>query len=328
MCLKILNMIWANLLHLSYNMWGDYVPEECKEIKIPSNTCEEASLWAYWYRPELIFDENIWDNLLKYMADVGMNMVVIDLGDGIVYESHPEISVKNAWTPARLKNELNKIRKLGIEPIPKLNFSTGHDAWLGEYSKMVSTDTYYSICKELIEEIIMLFEKPRFFHLGMDEEDAANQTKRNYIVVRQNDLWWHDLFIFINEIEKFNVRPWIWSDYGWHNSNMFFRKMPKSVLQSNWYYYLNFDIDTLDEAHKKFVKFYMDLEANGYDQVPTGSNHFNQFNFVRTVEFCKKVIYPSRLKGFMNTAWRPTIEVCYDKHKEAINQVAGAIKNF
>ena len=90
------------------------------------------------------------------MAATGINMVVIDLGDGIEYESHPEIAVKNAWKP-KSKNRAGKMRKLGIEPIPKLNFATTHDIWLKDYSRMVSTDIYYNVCKDLIEEVSLLF---------------------------------------------------------------------------------------------------------------------------------------------------------------------------
>jgi len=120
-------MIWANLLHLSFNMWEDRIE--------PNNDYRG-------YRTYLQFDENLWNDILHKMADVGMNMVVIDLGDGVQYQSHLEIAVENAWTVEKLRNELTKIRDLGMEPIPKLNFATTHDAWLGEYSRCVSTDTY------------------------------------------------------------------------------------------------------------------------------------------------------------------------------------------
>ena len=117
-------------------------------------------------------------------------MVIIDLGDAIQYESHPEIAVKGAWTTDKLRTELAKMRKSGIEPIPKLNFATTHDIWMGEYSRMVSTTKYYSVCRDLISEVIDLFDRPRFFQLGMDEETAEHQRRQDYAVIRQNDLWW------------------------------------------------------------------------------------------------------------------------------------------
>ena len=103
-------MIFANLLHLSYNMWGDW---------------DRPGAGKYWAaKPYLRFDEKLWNDLLAAMQKCGMNMVVIDVGDGIEFTSHPEISVKNAWSQDKLKSELKKLRQMGLEPIPKLNFSS------------------------------------------------------------------------------------------------------------------------------------------------------------------------------------------------------------
>ena len=74
-----------------------------------------------------------------------------------------------------MRAEVKRLREMGLEPIPKLNFSTCHDTWLGPYARMVSTPKYYEVAKDLIAETIELFDKPRLFHLGMDEEDERNQ---------------------------------------------------------------------------------------------------------------------------------------------------------
>ncbi len=322
------DMIWADLIHLSYNMWEDTVPLKYRDENYQCTTCQEVREWAHGYRPVLTFDEATWNTLLNDMASAGINMVVLDLGDGIQYESHPEIAVKNAWTPKKLRSELAKMRKLELEPIPKLNFATTHDVWLKDYARMVSTDIYYGVCRDLIEEVSHLFDRPRFFHIGMDEERAAYQKNRNIAIIRQKDLWWGDLYFYIGEVEKNGVRPWVWSDYGWHKPDVFFKKMPKSVLQSNWYYGANFDLNTLKEPAKTYVKFYNDLEAKGYDQLPTGSNHSVPTNFESTVAYCKQVIDPSRLYGFMTAPWRPTLAPCLKRHEEAIHQVEMAMEKF
>ena len=102
----------------------------------------------------------------------------------------------------------------------------------------------------------------------------------------------------------------------------FIEKMPKSVLQSNWYYGKKFDKDV------KFVKAYHDLEEHGYDQIPTGSNFGNPENFGMTVDYCKKHISKEHLLGFLQTPWRPTIEKYRQHHIEAIKQVGQARKKF
>jgi len=326
-------MIWANLLHLSVNMWKDTTPLPYRDPYYKFTTCEETKLRGY--RPALLFDEEAWNTLLKRMVAAGLNMVLIDLGDGVVYDSHPEIAVKNAWTPEKLRNELAKIRKLGLEPIPKLNFSTAHDTWLGEYSRMVSTKKYYEVCRNLIHEVIDIFDTPRFFHLGMDEEDANNQRNLDFVVLRQNDLWWGDFYYLIGEVEKKNVRPWIWSDYAWHHEELFFKKMPKSVVQSNWYYGSTFDLDKLRETSgyfgtpaRTYLELYHKLEAHGYDQIPTGSNWESDANMEGTVDYCKKIIDPSRLLGFIMTTWRMTLTPCLEIHQQALDQTGRAISSL
>ena len=331
------DLIWANLLHLSYNMWEDHNNRVWDE-NLPADTyisddfkpktCMDARRWAHGYRSFLTFDDKTWDATLLHMVKQGMNMVIIDLGDAVKYQSHPEIAVKNAWSTDKLKAELAKMRKMGLEPIPKLNFATTHQAWLGEYSRMVSTEKYYSVCKNLINEVIDLFDTPRFFHLGMDEETYDHQRIHNYVTIRQNDLWWHDFYILMEEVEKRNVRSWVWSDYAWHHPELFFKKMPKSVLQSNWYYKANLELEKLKEPHKTYLNLYNTLEKYGYDQIPTGSNHSFDTNMESTVDYCKKAIDDSRLLGFMTATWRPTLAPCLNKHKEAIDQVGRAINKF
>lgn len=300
-------LLWGNLLHLSFNMWCDWdAPEEKGSDSV--------------YRPQLRFDHALWDNLLKQMQQAHMNLVVLDLGDGVKYDSHPEIAVQGAWSPAELRAELRRLRAMGLEPIPKLNFSTTHDAWLGKYSRCVSTDTYYALCRDLIAEVIQLFEKPRFFHLGMDEEDAASQRYYQHIAVRQYDLWWHDFLLLVDAVQQGGVRPWIWSDYVWHHPELFYQQMPKSVVQSNWYYEAKFT------PEQPRAKAFSGLDAHGYDQIPAGSNYYNSTNFPLLAEACKKSLSAEHLFGFLQTTWKPTLEKHRERHLQAIQQVAQAIQ--
>lgn len=298
-------MIWGYLIHLGYNMWLD---REAPELGRPNITA----------RPYLRFDETLWNDLLEDVAKAGVNVLVIDLGEGVNYALHPELAVEGSWSTEKLRKELAKIREYGLEPIPKLNFSATHDAWLGEYSRMVSTPTYYKVCRDLIREVVDLFDNPRFFHLGMDEESAEHQRHHAYVVIRQYDQWWDDLLFLVNEVEQQGARAWIWSDYVWNNPDAFFERMPRSVIQSNWYYGSKFDrTDTP-------VKAYIELEKHGFQQIPTGSNWSCDNNFEGTVEFAKQHISPQNLLGFLQTVWHPTLEIYRQKHLDAIRQLAQA----
>lgn len=329
------DLIWANLIHLSYNMWQDYTPEKFKTKSYSRDDSDEnVAKWAQYFHPELTCEQSTWDAIISKMAAAGLNMVLIDLGDAVQYESHPEISVQSAWTTQHLKKCLSQIRSMGIEPIPKLNFSTGHKAWMGPYQYTISSDTYYHVCKDLIEEVIDIFDKPRFFHLGMDEETCNHQDDRRLTVVRNGDLWWHDFYYLVDQVEKNDVRSWIWSDNVWREKASFLKKMPKSVLQSNWNYEEKGEtFNENSEPNDVIAQAFIDLEENGYDQVPTGSiwlnGHWNNYgNLGRLVRHTKQIINPSRLKGFMQTVWMPTLEPCLNIHRKAIDIVKEAREKY
>ena len=172
-------LIWGALFHLGINMWAD------QHLTAWGRDKTQADVDLHCVADHLRFDEKTWQTLTGRMQKVGMNLVVIDLAEGVRYPSHPELAVKGSWSPDKLREELRRLRKMGIEPIPKLNFSTAHDIWLKIYSRQVSTPIYYQVCADLIRDVCEIFDHPRFFHLGYDEENAANQTKYAYAVIRQ-----------------------------------------------------------------------------------------------------------------------------------------------
>ena len=315
--------IWGGLFHMGVNMWSDQPVDSWGPYK-------GEDLELVCQKNHLRFDEGVWRHITAHMAEAGMNLVVIDLGEALKYASHPELSVQGSWEIDRFRAELARLRKMGLEPIPKLNFSTAHDAWLQEYGHMVSTPTYYKVCADLVREVVDIFDKPRFFHIGYDEETAGHQRKYAYSIVRQGELWWNDFLFFVKTVEATGSRPWIWSDFYWHHPKDFMARMPKSVLQSNWYYSSEFDLEALKAKGKEkyipYVKAYEDLDKAGFDQVPTGSNWSYDTNFAGTVKHCRKVCSPERLKGFMMAPWFFTLPGWEKKNLEAIDQVGAVIK--
>jgi hypothetical protein len=312
-------MILANLLHLSYNMWGDWA---------------HPKAGPYWQaRPYLRFDEKLWNDILSAMVKAKMNMVVIDVGDGIQFKSHPEIPVENAWSRGKLKDELKKLRDMGLEPIPKMNFSACHDIWLKQYSRMVSTPQYYQVCKDLIAETIEWFEHPRYFHLGMDEEETVHQERFQFVCSRQSDLWWHDFGFLSDQVQSQGITPWIWGDYVWNHLEKFYKNMPRTVLQSNWYrdpvsgsgaivYGSVFNMNVTA------AKTYIDVDQAGYDQIPAVSNYETPDNIPNTIKWCRDHCSKERIKGYFLTPWVPTLEAKRERHFDAINHFAAAIRDF
>ena len=285
-------MIWANLLHLGGNMWGDhpgaYTP------------CSD----------KLKCQDDVWKELTDKMAAAKLNMVVIDLGEGVKYESHPELAVEGSWSVDKLRKELDRLRKMGLEPIPKLNFSACHDHWLGEYSRMVSTKKYYEVCADVIHDTMDVFAPVENFHIGFDEEDLPQfHANSSILVMRQGDLWWHDLNWLVREVERRGARAWAWCDYlRRHDKKQFerefCRKMPKTVVQNPWMYWTRkANMDT-----EPYTRSFLTLAEAGYDVAPCGSNCYGVTeNFPDMAEWCRERIAPERLKGMIMAPWIRTI---------------------
>ena len=280
---------WSYLIHLSTNMWMDRDPADF-ETDYRKVRC---------LSPKRLFDENVYLEWTGRMNELGMDMAILDVGDAVCFPSHPELAIEGSWTPDRMRAEVRRLKTLGIEAIPKLNFSTGHDSWLKDYHRMVSTPAYYRVCEDLIRDVAEMFDHPRFLHLGYDEE-SPNQGS-NFAVARQGELWWHDYLWFISAVEKAGMRAWSWADAAWGRDEEFCRRCPKSVLLSNWYYGKSFT------ERDRAANTYRALEKAGFDQVPTGSNWGCPENMGLTVDFCREVIAPERLKGFMMATWARTL---------------------
>ena len=311
--------LWSYLAHFGVNSWKD-VPLETQDPSMPEKWLTRCCA------DHVRFSEKSWKKLSAELAKAGCNQIIIDLAEIVQYPSHPELAVKGSWTVEKLRNELDRLRGMGFEVIPKMNFSACHDTWLKMYHRMVSTKKYYQVCEDLIKDAVEIFDHPRFFHLGYDEETAAHQAKHLFAVCRQGDLWWHDFLWFVKVTEKTGCRPWIWSDYCWNHKDEFMKRMPKSVLQSNWYYGAEFDFSKLKESRRPYVQTYEDLDKAGFEQVPTGSNWSCDTNFADTVKFCDAKCHKELIKGYMMAPWTRTFDIHEAKSLEAIAQMGAVIK--
>ena len=103
--------IRALLLHLGHNMWNDYLPEDMDNsiLKDPSRTFEDGTVDTV-----LRSKDELWNRAVSRMAEKRLNMLVIDLGEGLVYPSHPELAIKGSWTPEKMRDEIARLNALGI----------------------------------------------------------------------------------------------------------------------------------------------------------------------------------------------------------------------
>ncbi len=285
--------IWAFLCHFGYSMWGD--------------------------QPDLHlrFERDAWEEITDGLREAGCSMIVLDIGEGIRLDTHPEIAVDGSWSKDEMRAELARLRGMGFEVIPKLNFSTTHDQWMGALRRRVSTPEYYAFERDVIREIAELFDHPRFFHIGYDEEFIEAQRDSEYVVLRQGELWWHDFEYLCECVESCGCRVWMWSDYLWKHEEEFLSRMPHRVLQSN-YFYGSFDDKTGLPNEGSGARQYEILDRHGYEHVPCGYIHCVRENFPGTVNYGKKYLNDALILGYMQTVWRPTTREYLPKYMDAI----------
>ena len=76
---------WSALIHFGTNMWneeGNTRGRENEPGAVASST--------------LRFDFDMWRETLEQQKAVGVNMIILDIGEGLRYESHPELAVNGS----------------------------------------------------------------------------------------------------------------------------------------------------------------------------------------------------------------------------------------
>lgn len=286
-------MIWAFMMKMGSNMWG-------RKGEVWPYDNEDAE---FLYHDEVYCDREIWKKVTDFLPQNGINTLLIDVGESIILDSHPELANPGSRTKQEVKEELARLRSMGLEPIPKLNFSCCHDAWLKDYAYMVGTETYNRVCCEVLDEVAEVFDRPKFFHLGLDEEMVNNQANFPVTRIRSPRQKLHDANLLFDVLRSKGIRPWIWADLevveGFGGEETFQSVIPKDVLLSNAYYgelYRN-------QGTSKRAELYIKIGEWGYEQIPTCSRWFTFLNPRHTLRYCKANVRPESIVGYLDAPW-------------------------
>lgn len=307
------NMMWSVLIHL--------------EMSFSPRAKKTAA--------ERVFDEEVWDSIIDECVKSGVNAIVLELARGVRYGSHPELAQPWAWSRERVRKEVKRLKALGIELIPKLNFSATHDGWLMEYERMLSTPTYYRVCRDLILEVGELFDHPRYIHLGMDEEGEKFARISELAVYRHKELFWHDLQYLCDCVREAGSTPWMWwnpySDYQEecrkHMSTddiVFSPYMYNAIKKEHFtpitsrqeyvdYYskepYASMNIQYVEDDPYivKFMEQAIPCVEDGYKVMPCVSTYNRcPYNAVDMLEYFRDHANPDGVLGYMTAPWFAT----------------------
>jgi len=300
------------------------------------------------------FDREVWEKIVDKCLEYKIDTIVLSLGEGLVYQSHPELAVEGSWTTEEMKSEVQRLKNLGIKMIPKFNFSAYHDPWLGEYGKsLISTPTYYRVCKDLIEEVYELFDHPEYIHLGLDEEFPDYANEKNHF--RVGDKLFEDYRYLIECVKATGAKALMWGSICGYYEDLWREYIDKDVVmgkgqyykydqskwtkvadQSDWVrgYYWGGDFEKRDLYREYALKYgdkpieYIEQDpvvdkvinsirkniTEGYKLIIIASNVFLKANTRSTVKYYCGSDLEEGIIGYLGCSWKPTIK----ENEEAI----------
>ena len=309
-------LVSGALIHLGSNMWTD----------VYTNAKPRKKSWDDKVAVDYVrAKDEVWHEVTAAMAKAKMNMIVIDLGEAVEYPSHPELKVKGTWSVAKLKRELDRLRAMGLEPIPKVNFSTTHNAWMKDWRYRVSTPEYMQTVKDIIYDVAEMFDRPRFIHIGYDEETMGHQGgwgNYQFIVVRKRELWWRDFLATVQFVRDTGARAWCFSDQAWYDPDLFEKLMPKDVVQCPWncvkhekYPQWLTSIDKIGEMGFDVIAdcatypgSHVKPDPSGLENIYTPIDRKDpETQTKKMMAYCSEKIPAANLKGFIVCPWVLTV---------------------
>jgi len=326
-------------IELGHNMWCQWPTEVMgSDLEATRKFLPEVKQPDFKLRCK----DEYWKEVVDYAATKGINFLVVDLGEGLFFPSHPELAVPGSWSVEKMQKEILRLNSMGLEVIPKLNFSNTHNGWMKDYQHMVSSKPYYQMCKDVIADACKIFGNPRFFHIGFDEEDQYSLQKRfNYQMMRCGENWWQDFLYIVGQVESNGARACMWSDYGWDHPD-FYSRCPKSVVQFPWYYDDNmngYDAETAPDYVKKKILCYHELGKHGFDVVGCGSNWVSNYRksvganadevMENIVKLTHMAVPSEHLLGYLTAPWDSCDTLEGVAHlKRGIDLLMDGIKNL
>jgi len=282
------------------NSKNEQTPEITKEIK-PKVKALLIHMTHYdpsWCKDnrketEAKFDLETALQLVEEMKGVGLNTLIVDIEDGVKYESHPELTRHYSVEMEELVTLVTACRENGIEFIPKLNFSKSgrnvHDKWLSPHWDLLNfiplRNEYFKVAFEVMDELIEKCGPFKYFHIGMDED---HHRSLNQFVT--------DIIYLHDYLESKNIKTVVWNDGCYRNRNVIAEVhadkcmaaaplLPNDIIHVFWDY---------DIAHKGLIKEIKDM---GFDVwVAPGNNPENIKNWA-------EIMKTEGGSGFLLTNW-------------------------
>ena len=174
--------------------------------------------------------------LMDDLQSFGYNYILMEFEDKFPYECCPEIVHRGAYTKA----ELAKFRRDGLDVIPlmqcagHLDYLLAHEKYACLRSKgrtyqwNLADERVFDLWKDMVEEILEVYPESKYFHIGADEVELADETEFEQYVLHVERC--------VDYLKAKGLQVLIWDDvFRKHTHPVLDRLMPK-VIVCVWQY--------------------------------------------------------------------------------------------
>ena len=95
-----------------------------------------SSTWGERKQPKMMFDYDVWCNIVDKCVLYKFDTIVLDLLEGLNYTGYPELWVEGGWSHDRLKDEVKRVKALGLKKIRDEKIHEATPAILGMIKKV------------------------------------------------------------------------------------------------------------------------------------------------------------------------------------------------
>ena len=92
------NKMFAMLIHLCDHMWADYY--STRWIGVSQKEKDESF-------QSLKIDWDLFKDYIEYLQGTGLNTLLIDVGDAVKFDRHPDLNIRDALTKDECKKLLD-----------------------------------------------------------------------------------------------------------------------------------------------------------------------------------------------------------------------------
>ena len=254
--------------------------------------------------------------VLEKMAAYNFNTLVVDIEDGVVYKSHPELKRHYSVPMKDLQLLADTARQKNIDFVPKCNLSKSgrnhHDMWMRPHWDGIhwlkNMDEYWQVAGDVIDELVSVCKPQKYFHIGMDEDHYRSASQ--YVDA---------IKILHAKVGKHNLKTVMWNDTCYENRNVGAQVyadkcraaeplLPKDMVHILWDY---------DLTHKGIVRRLTDMGFEVWVAPGRNKNQIAQW---------KKILLTEGGTGMLMTNWIKCSKKKQPRILTMLNNLAPAYK--